>query len=100
MGRAWHDPRVDTGSSGASQAEHALVSLAREWTPEGRQRLISPPVGEQALAPDPLRAIEDLRRAHPEWSPHFAAAVATQRELVAKGRATGVIPPGPWLATR
>ena len=76
------------------------MSLARDWPPEARWELIAPTVGEQAPAPDPLQAIAELRRAHPDWSPDFTAAVATQRELIAIGRAKEVIPPGPWLATR
>lgn len=83
-----------------TDAQQALASLARDWPPEARQELISPPVDEDAREPDPLRTIAELRRAHPQWSPEFAAAVATQRELIARGRSRGVIPPGPWLATR
>ena len=97
MGRAWHHHRMDEG---ATDSQQALVSLARDWPPEERWDLIRPPVGQDATAPDPLQAIAELRRAHPEWSPDFTAAVATQRELIAQGRSRGVIPPGPWLATR
>ncbi len=75
--------------------DDALVSLARDYSPHERWELISP-----APEPDPWRAIEQVRRAHPNFSADFAAAVATQRELGHRARADGSIPPGPWLLTR
>jgi len=77
--------------------DDALVSLARDFSPHERGELISP---APESGPDPLRAIEQLRRAHPDWSADFAAAVATQRQLGHRARAGGSIPPGPWLLTR
>ncbi|HEV8025377.1 MAG TPA: hypothetical protein VGP37_10890 [Candidatus Nanopelagicales bacterium] len=75
--------------------DDALRSLARDFSADQRQELLSP-----APDPDPLRTIADLRRENPRWSAEFASAVATQRELGQRARKAGSVPPGPWLLTR
>lgn len=74
---------------------HALRFLAQDLTAEQRRELLSP-----APDPDPLRAVERLRREHPEWSAAFASAVASQRELQQRARKAGSVPGDPWLLTR
>jgi len=73
----------------------ALRSLAQDLTAGQRRELLSP-----APDPDPLRAVESLRREHPEWSAAFASAVASQRELRQRARKAGSVPADPWLLTR
>jgi hypothetical protein len=76
--------------------DEALLSLATKMSAEQRWAAIGGPV----LDPDPLRAVERLRREHPEWSAALASAVATQRDLGQRARATGAVPRAPWLLTR
>lgn len=76
--------------------DEGLRWLARDLDRQTRRELIDVPPSD----PDPLRAVEALRRDYPDWPAERVAAIASQRELGQRGRTRSAIPPAPWLLTR